>query len=201
MDDEPLTSFPSLLNQSNAKPTFSFPHGMVLWLTGLSSAGKTTIAQEVYRRLVKANLRVEWLDGDHLRASICKDLGFTKEDRCENIRRIGFIAGLLAKHGVIVIVSAISPYRASRDELRELIPNFIEVYINAPLEICESRDIKGLYRRARNGEITHLTGIDDVYEEPIHPEVECQTNLETVAESVAKVLAYLQRRFGELDFR
>lgn len=124
-----------------------------------------------------------------------KGLGFSKEDRDENIRRIGFVAQLLTRHGVIVIVSAISPYREIRDEVRHKIGRFVEVYVNAPLAVCEQRDVKGLYKRARAGEIRNFTGIDDPYELPLNPEVECRTDLETIEESAAKVLQKLAK-FG-----
>lgn len=124
-----------------------------------------------------------------------KGLGFSKEDRDENIRRIGFVAQLLTRHGVIVIVSAISPYREIRDEVRHKIGRFVEVYVNAPLAVCEQRDVKGLYKRARAGEIRNFTGIDNPYEPPLNPEVECRTDLETIEESAAKVLQKLAK-FG-----
>lgn len=124
-----------------------------------------------------------------------KGLGFSKEDRDENIRRIGFVAQLLTRHGVIVIVSAISRYREIRDEVRHKIGRFVEVYVNAPLAVCEQRDVKGLYKRARAGEIRNFTGIDDPYELPLNPEVECRTDLETIEESAAKVLQKLAK-FG-----
>jgi bifunctional enzyme CysN/CysC len=170
------------------------PHdgrGVVLWLTGLSSAGKSTIAEELSDRLRAAGKKVEVLDGDTVRQRLCQDLGFSKQDRDENVQRIGFVAGLLAKNGVIVIVAAISPYRAARDEVRRQIPGFIEVYVNAPLNICEGRDVKGLYRKARTGVLPKFTGVDDPYEPPLQPEVECRTDLETLEESVRRVLTCL----------
>jgi adenylyl-sulfate kinase len=165
--------------------------GTVVWLTGLSSAGKTTLAAELFDRLRVMGLKVELLDGDLVRQRLSKGLGYSKEDRDENIRRIGFVAELLARNGVTAIVSAISPYRALRAEVRLSIPSFVEVYVNAPLSVCESRDVKGLYRRARAGELHGFTGIDDPYEAPFQPEVECRTDLETVEESVEKILEYL----------
>lgn len=163
--------------------------GLVIWLTGLSSAGKSTLGEELFDRLRAAGRKVEMLDGDIVRRRLSKDLGFSKRDRDENIRRIGFVAELLSKHGVMVIVSAISPYRAIRDEVRARIPSFVEVYVNAPIEVCEHRDVKGLYRKARAGELRGFTGIDDPYEPPLQPEVECRTDLETVEESTQKILA------------
>jgi adenylylsulfate kinase len=122
-----------------------------------------------------------------VRTNLTKGLGFSKEDRDENIRRIGFVSNLLTRHGVIVLVSAISPYREIREEVRGKIGSFVEVFVNAPLNVCEARDVKGLYKRARAGEIKSFTGIDDPYEPPFNPEVECRTDLETLEESVAKV--------------
>jgi adenylylsulfate kinase len=162
--------------------------GMTIWLTGLSGSGKTTIGQEVTNALLKQGCKVELLDGDIVRTKLTKGLGFGKADRDENIRRIGFVSHLLTKHGVIVVVAAISPYREIRQEVRELIGNFIEVYVNAPLDVCEQRDVKGLYKKARSGEINNFTGVDDPYEPPLTHEVECWTNQESINESVQKVL-------------
>jgi adenylylsulfate kinase len=176
--------------------------GVVIWLTGLSSAGKTTIGHALFGRLRELGYKVEMLDGDVVRQHLSKGLGFSREDRDENIRRIGFVAQLLARNGVLVIVSAISPYRATRDEVRGSIPSFTEVYVNAPIGVCESRDVKGLYRKARAGTLRGFTGIDDPYEAPLDPEVECRTDLETVEESVEKILNHLVetlRRPGRRD--
>ncbi len=170
--------------------------GVTVWFTGLSGAGKTTLARAVYDELKKRGNRVEILDGDVVRQYLTKGLGFSKEDRDENIRRIGFVAHLLTRNGVIVLVAAISPYRATREEVRRKIGDFIEVYVNAPLEVCEQRDVKGLYKKARAGEIKNFTGISDPYEPPLNPEVECRTDLERVEESVAKVL----RKLAELGY-
>jgi adenylylsulfate kinase len=170
--------------------------GLTLWFTGLSGAGKTTLNQAVCGALSQRGLAVESLDGDDIRRNLGRGLGFSKEDRDENIRRIGYVAGLLTRHGVIVLVSAISPYRALRDEVRQAVGEFVEVYVNAPLAVCEQRDVKGLYRRARRGELPGFTGIDDPYEPPIHPEIECRTDLETVEESVDKILGYLEARLS-----
>jgi adenylylsulfate kinase len=165
---------------------------MTVWFTGLSGSGKSTLNQAVCQRLTERGFRVESLDGDIIRRYLGRGLGYSKEDRDENIRRIGFVAGLLTRHGVITLVSAISPYRAVRDEVRLAIGDFVEVYVNAPLEICERRDVKGLYRKARSGELSGFTGIDDPYEPPIHPEIECRTDLETVDESAQKIMDYLE---------
>ena len=166
--------------------------GVTVWFTGLSGAGKTTVRMAVEKELRESGYALEILDGDVVRQNLTKGLGFSKEDRDENIRRIGFVAHLLTRNGVIVLVSAISPYREIRSEVKQRIGNFIEVYINAPIEVCERRDVKGLYKRARAGEIKNFTGIDDPYEPPENPDVECRTDKETVEESVAKVLATLE---------
>ena len=170
--------------------------GVTLWFTGLSGAGKTTISQAVEKELRLLDYKkVESLDGDVVRQNLTKGLGFSREDRNENIRRIGFVANLLTRNQVIVLVSAISPYREIRTEVRDRIGDFIEVYVNAPLEVCEERDVKGLYKKARSGIIKNFTGIDDPYEPPINPEVECKTDSETLEQSVAKVLSQLASFF------
>jgi len=161
--------------------------GVTIWLTGLSGAGKTTITHALEAKLQAGGYDIEVLDGDVVRTNLTKGLGFSKEDRDENIRRIGFVAHLLTRHGVIVLVSAISPYRSIREEVRGKIGDFVEVFVNAPLSVCEGRDVKGLYQKARSGEIKGFTGIDDPYEPPTNPEVECRTDLEELEESVAKV--------------
>jgi adenylylsulfate kinase len=161
--------------------------GVTLWFTGLSGAGKTTITQALEKKLRESNYGIEVLDGDVVRTNLTKGLGFSKADRDENIRRIGFVSHLLTRHGVIVLVSAISPYRDIRGEVRQKIGDFVEIFVNAPLAVCEGRDVKGLYEKARKGEIKGFTGIDDPYEEPLNPEVECRTDLESLEESVAKV--------------
>lgn len=167
--------------------------GVTVWFTGLSGAGKTTITTAVEKELIARGCGIEILDGDIVRENLTKGLGFSKEDRDENIRRIGFVSHLLTRHGVIVLVSAISPYRAIREEVREKIGNFVEVFVNAPLSVCEERDVKGLYKKARAGEIKNFTGVSDPYEPPANPEVECRTDLETLEESVAKVLSALEK--------
>ena len=168
--------------------------GVTVWFTGLSGAGKTTISTALERTLRDRGFKLESLDGDIVRQNLTKGLGFSKADRDENIRRIGFVANLLTRNGVIVLVSAISPYREIRDEVRGRIGNFVEVFVNAPVEVCEQRDVKGLYAKARAGEIKGFTGVDDPYEAPSTPEVECRTDLESLEESVAKVLATLHER-------
>jgi len=165
--------------------------GAVMWFTGLSGSGKTTIAHIVEDKLLAAGVPVEILDGDVVRMNLSKGLGFSKEDRDTNIRRIAFVAHLLQRNGVFVITAAISPYRAIREEARSMIKDFVEIYADAPLEVCEDRDVKGLYAKARAGEIKGVTGIDDPYEQPVGPEVVCKTGEETPEESADKVIAKL----------
>ncbi|AFZ21095.1 adenylyl-sulfate kinase [Allocoleopsis franciscana] len=167
--------------------------GVTLWFTGLSGSGKTTIAKAVEHELKARHCKVEMLDGDIVRTNLSKGLTFSKQDRDINVRRIGFVANLLSRNGVVAITAAISPYRAIRNEIREMTQSFMEVYVNAPLEVCESRDVKGLYALARSGEIKNFTGIDDPYEEPLNPEVICYTAKESIEESVGKVIAELER--------
>lgn len=167
--------------------------GFILWFTGLSGSGKTTITKALEPELKARGCKVEILDGDVVRTNLSKGLGFSQEDRDTNIRRIGFVAHLLSRNGVAVMTAAISPYRAIRDEIRAMEPNFVEVYITAPLEVCEDRDVKGLYAKARAGEIKGFTGIDDPYEEPLNPEIICYTERESVEESVKKVLTKLEQ--------
>jgi adenylylsulfate kinase len=166
--------------------------GFTLWFTGLSGSGKSTLAREVEGALLERGLKVEVLDGDVVRMNLSKGLGFSKEDRDINIRRIGFVCNLLTRNDVVAIAAAISPYRAIRDENRRLIGRFVEVYCKCPLDVCESRDAKGLYRKARAGEIKNFTGISDPYEEPEKPEVVVHTDMETVQESAGKILRTLE---------
>ena len=173
--------------------------GCVIWLTGLPSAGKSTIAEALAPALRARGERVELLDGDVVRENLSKGLGFSKEDRDINIRRIGFVAHLLARNGVKVITAAISPYRSVRDEVRENVgEDFLEVYVSTPLEVCESRDVKGLYAKARAGALKGFTGIDDPYEPPFSPEIEIATRGESPEESAARVIDVLEAR-GYLD--
>ncbi|MEA5598350.1 adenylyl-sulfate kinase [Rivularia sp. UHCC 0363] len=173
-------------------------HGVTVWFTGLSGAGKTTITKAVAEKLRSQGHNLEILDGDVIRENLTKGLGFSKADRDENIRRIGFVSHLLTRNGVIVLVSAISPYREIRQEVKQKIGDFVEVYVNAPLTVCEERDVKGLYKRARAGEIKNFTGIDDPYEAPLNPTIECRTDLEELEESVAKIFKKLEE-LGYLD--
>ncbi len=162
----------------------------VLWFTGLSGAGKSAISEEVFTQLKSRGLRVEHLDGDVVR-EIFPKTGFSKEDRDRHVKRVGFLASMLEKNGIIVVASFISPYKESRDFVRGLCQNFREVHVATPLEECERRDVKGLYAKARKGEITQFTGIDDPYEEPENPEVKLDTTGQTIKESVGFVLKKL----------
>jgi adenylylsulfate kinase len=166
--------------------------GVTIWFTGLPSSGKSTIARILERQFRKWNLKVELLDGDVIRTNLSKGLGFSKEDRDANIKRIGFVCHLLTRNDVIAMASAISPYREVRDYNRRMIGNFVEVYVKTSVEECEKRDVKGLYKKARAGEITGFTGVDDPYEEPLHAEVVCETEKETPEESAQKVIQQLE---------
>ena len=166
--------------------------GFTLWFTGLSGSGKSTIAERVALKLEKKGVPVEILDGDVVRTHLSKGLGFSHEDRDENIKRVGFVCQLLSRNGVAVIASVISPYRQARDYNREKIKNFVEVYTLCPVGVCEERDLKGLYQKARAGEIKGFTGVDDPYEPPLNPEVICKTDVESVEESVNKVIRKLE---------
>jgi adenylylsulfate kinase len=166
--------------------------GFILWFTGLSGSGKTTISKALEPELKARGCKVEILDGDIVRTNLSKGLGFSKADRDTNILRIGFVANLLSRNGIVTITAAISPYQAIRDEVRAMESNFVEVYVKAPLEVCEARDVKGMYAKARKGEIKGFTGIDDPYEEPLNPEIICYTEQESVQESVTKILGNLE---------
>jgi adenylylsulfate kinase len=165
--------------------------GLTVWFTGLSGAGKTTICKSVNAELLSRGYRVEMLDADVVRQQFWPDLGFSKVDRDENIRRIGFLAQLLTRDGIIALVAAISPYRAARNEVRNKIRRFLEVHVDAPLHVCEERDPKGLYRRARSGELLGFTGIDDPYEVPLAPEIRCATDRDTVNTCRDQVVSFV----------
>jgi ATP sulfurylase/adenylyl-sulfate kinase len=167
--------------------------GFVVWFTGLSGAGKSTIANELKAELERRGRHVELLDGDEVRTHLSKGLGFSKEDRDTNIRRIGYVARLVARSGGVAITAAISPYREVRDEMRRQTPGFVEVFVRCPIDTLVERDTKGLYRKALAGEIANFTGVSDPYEEPLQAEVVCDTSVETLAQSVAKVLEALGR--------
>lgn len=160
----------------------------VLWFTGLSGSGKSTIATKVHEELERQGRNVEYIDGDALR-EVFPNTGFSREEREEHLRRTGYMASRLAAHGVTVVASFVSPYRESRDFIRKLCREFVEIHVATPLDECERRDVKGLYARARRGEIRNFTGIDDPYEPPEHPELTLDTRALSVDECVAKVLA------------
>lgn len=166
--------------------------GFTLWFTGLSGAGKTTLARLVETELKNRSLKVEVLDGDVVRTNLSKGLGFSKEDRDTNIRRIGFVCGLLTRNQVIAIAAAISPYRDIRNEVREQIGSFVEVYVKCPLEVLIERDVKGLYKRALAGEVQHFTGVDDPYEEPLVAEIVIETDNESPEISAARIISRLE---------
>jgi len=165
--------------------------GITLWFTGLSGAGKTTVAKALEKRLKEMGFKVERLDGDLVRQYLTRDLGYSKSDRNENIRRVSYVAALLTRNEVITLCCFISPYRQGRLEARKLIGSFAEIYVNAPLAVCERRDVKGLYKKARAGEIAMFTGISDPYEPPDAPEIEIRTDLLSVDHCVDKVIGYL----------
>lgn len=166
--------------------------GFVVWFTGLSGAGKTTLARRLESLLRERGLKVEVLDGDIVRTNLSKGLGFSKEDRDTNIRRIGFVGKLLARNGVVVIAAAISPYREVREEVRREIGDFVEVYVKCPIEVLKERDVKGLYAKALRGEIANFTGVSDPYEESLDPEVTLESDKESEEESLATLVASLE---------
>jgi adenylylsulfate kinase len=166
--------------------------GFCLWFTGLSGSGKSTIAAVVVDELRRRGHRVELLDGDEVRENLSAGLGFSKADRDTNIRRIGWVAALLARNGVVAVSAAISPYRSVRNEVRAQVEHFVEVFVDTPIEVCEQRDVKGLYSRARAGEIPEFTGVSDPYEPPAAPEVRLVTADREPAASAGEVIAYLE---------
>lgn len=165
-----------------------------LWFTGLSGAGKTTIGRELKNLLEKGGLKISHLDGDELRKTLCADLGFSKQDREENNRRVIFLSKTLAEKNIIPIVTFISPFDKIRAMAREYIPGFIEVFVNCPLEECIKRDVKGLYKKALMGEIKEFTGIDSPYEKPIYPEIEILSHLESIERACGKIINYLIKK-------
>jgi adenylyl-sulfate kinase len=166
--------------------------GFTVWFTGLPCSGKSTIADKVAEILRNKGLKVERLDGDIVRKNLTRDLGFSREDRNENIRRVTFVAKLLTRNGVAVLSSFVSPYRETRNYARKEIGNFVEVYVKCPIEVCIQRDVKGLYKKAMTGEIKDFTGVSDPYEEPENPELILETDKETLEESVEKVIKKLK---------
>jgi adenylylsulfate kinase len=166
--------------------------GITLWFTGIPASGKSAIAREVRDLLSQRGLPVELLDGPEVRQSLSRGLGFTHEDREENVRRIGYVAKLLSRNGVIAICAAVSPYRATRDEIREHVTNFVEVYVECPVSVAEQRDTDGLYARARAGVIDDFTGVSDPYEPPERPEVHIRSDEESIASAAKKVVKTLE---------
>lgn len=166
--------------------------GFTLWFTGLSGSGKTTLSRQIEEILLERGLKVEVLDGDVIRTNLSKGLGFSKEDRDTNIRRIGFVCNLLTRNDVVAIAAAISPYREIRDENRKLIGSYVEVFCKCPLDTLKERDPKGLYKKVAAGEIKHFTGVDDPYDDPVDPEVLVETDKESEEESVAKIIKTLE---------
>lgn len=172
-------------------------HGsLILWFTGLPSSGKSTIANELEKKLIAMRARTYILDGDNVRMGLCKDLGFSEEDRGENIRRIGEVSKLFVDSGAIVLSAFVSPYIVDRDKVRELVEEgeFVEVFVDAPLEVCEERDVKGLYKKAREGIIKGFTGIDDPYEAPLNAEITIDTSKVSLEGSVDIILDYLNEK-------
>lgn len=169
-------------------------HGSVLWFIGLSGAGKTTTAQFAASKLREQGRRVELLDGDELRETICKGLGFSRKERFENIKRIAYVSKLLARNGVDVLVSAITPYHEMREFARSEIPGFVEIYVKCSLGECERRDVKGLYAKARRGELKHFTGVSDPFEEPLHPDITICTSSSSVQDNCEAILSWLDNK-------
>ena len=168
--------------------------GFAIWLTGLSGAGKSTLAERLVERLREQGAQVELLDGDFVRTNLSQGLGFSREDRDTNINRIGFVAELLARHGVVVVVAAISPYRDAREQVKAKIAKFVEVHVDCSIEVLTERDTKGLYKRALAGELANFTGISDPYEPPLHPSVVIHSDRESVDDALAKIWRELEAR-------
>ena len=166
--------------------------GFTIWFTGLSGSGKSTLSEIIEQRLKARGRNVEVLDGDIVRTHLSKGLGFSREDRDTNIKRIAFVCGLLTRNGVICISAAIAPYREAREWARREIGNFVEVYVKCPIEVCRQRDVKGLYKLVDEGKLKGFTGVDDPYEEPEHPELIVETSKETVEESISRIFAKLE---------
>jgi len=184
-----------ITRDSVARDSITHAKGLVIWLTGLSGAGKTTLARAVRQELLRTGQAVELLDGDEVRENLSHGLGFSKQDRDRNIRRIGFVARLLARNGITVLVSAISPYRQSRDDARQLIESdgvrFLEVYVRCSLQVLINRDVKGLYKKALAGEVRHFTGISDPYETPLAPDCIVDSSTESIEQSLSEILSQL----------
>ena len=181
-----------MTQSSSATQPHTLLKGVTVWFTGLPSSGKSTVARILEKKFRQWGVKCELLDGDVVRTNLSKGLGFSREDRDANIKRIGFVANLLTRNDVVAIAAAISPYREVRDYNRRLIGNFVEVYVKCSVDECEKRDVKGLFKKARAGEIKGFTGVDDPYEEPLNAEVVCDTEKESAEESAEKVLRKLE---------
>ena len=168
------------------------PTSFTLWFTGIPCSGKSTLARMAAQELRRRKIQVELLDGNELRTTLCRDLGFSTADRNENVSRIGWICSLLARHGIVTAAAVVSPYREARDAVRKMIPNFIEIYVKAPLAVCIQRDVKGLYAKALAGEIPHFTGVSDPYEEPIKAEIVLETSRYSAIECTGSILRWLE---------
>ena len=168
--------------------------GFTIWLTGMSGAGKSTISEKIIDRLRQSGARVELLDGDIVRTNLSQGLGFSREDRDTNVRRIGFVSELLSRNGIAVVVAAISPYRDAREEVKRRIGNFVEVFVDCPVEVLAQRDVKGLYKKAAAGEVANFTGVSDPYEPPVNPDVVVRSDQDTVEEGVARIWRKLEEK-------
>jgi adenylyl-sulfate kinase len=181
------------MSANGTLPSAGSAGGFTLWFTGLPCAGKTTLAAEVGLELRRRGCRVEVLDADALRTTVCKGLGFDRKDRDENVARIGWICSMLSRHGVVSIAAVVSPYADAREQLRKTIPGFVEIYVKTPLSVCIKRDVKGMYAKAMAGKLSHFTGIDDPYEEPLHPEIVIETEKSSVSDCVQSIIEWLER--------
>ena len=166
--------------------------GFALWFTGLPCSGKTTLSNAIEKELLALDLKLEHLDGDVIRQKLSPELGFSQKDRETQVNRVAFEASLLVRNGIITLVSVISPYRALREKARKEIPSFVEIYVRCPLSVCEKRDVKGMYKLAREGRIKNFTGVSDIYEEPLAPEITVNTDLADVGSCVEKILGFLE---------
>lgn len=168
--------------------------GSVIWFTGLPCSGKSTLAHLLHENMQGRGVPSEIFDGDKVRQRLRKGLGFSKGDRLENVRRIAFVAHLLARHGVVSIVAAISPYQQARDEIRREIECYVEIFVDCPVEVCQTRDVKGMYKKARDGEIQHFTGVSDPYEVPTNPDLTLKTSHESQSESLSRILSFASEK-------
>jgi sulfate adenylyltransferase len=184
-----------ITGKGQAKAVLQSPKGFCVWFTGLSGSGKSSTAKVLLGKITELGRTVTYLDGDIVRLHLSKGLGFSREDRDTNILRIGYVASEIIRHRGVVITAAISPYRATREEVRKMVgsDHFIEVFVDTPIDVCEQRDVKGMYARARRGEISTFTGIDDPYEPPLNPEIRLDTVQSSIEENVGRIMDYLQK--------